>query len=232
MRIPKGLLSVGAVAAKDVGNRYQMHGVMVRRKGDKIEVAATNGKSALVVEAPDAVSSPLPGFEDAEKRIENFKTILPAQVAIRADKAAPKSKRGKSPQPLEGVLLNEATANGTVELVAYDHFAALTQTTRVGAINTTFPPIEQVIPSHEIVKDEAPPAGGKPTPLRAVRVRLNPRLLSELMAAMASAVPDPDDQRGVTLEVPLVPNRPVKLERKCGDRKATGVLMPLVAVDD
>jgi DNA polymerase III sliding clamp (beta) subunit (PCNA family) len=171
--LPKAVGGLTRLAAKDSG-RYAMNGVRVAftDKG-QFRAEATDGKvlGRVTGECADAREyPPLPALESAPNGATEG--VIPAKALKEACKNVPKGSLVRS-KPILGHLAvvlapNEAT------LASTDLDGANAGLTRL--VEGRFPPCDDVFPKQ---KDEV------------VRVRLNPKLLKELLD-VAAAFSDPD----------------------------------------
>ena len=87
MRIPKGIFKIGKMAGKE----GVMSGVMVMRTGeDAGQVMVTAGRCAVRVKFTEPPSDRLPGMGEAEKVVDGFMQVIPAEAAMDADGIAEK----------------------------------------------------------------------------------------------------------------------------------------------
>lgn len=214
--MPKGIAKIAALCPRD-GSKYAFNGVLVSRKGDKATAVVTDGRRLLKVTWVDRNETPLPGFEELEKPVENYRAVLPGHALKRACATAAKLYKGQQPT----VLIDEPGTNGKVRIASHDPVAESTTSVECPVVDGKFPPFDDVIPNH---KDFHPKSG------RAVRIGVGAYLLAELLVAMADAVPGDDAQ--VVMEVPDQPSRPIKIIRTSGDVEAVGVLMPCKINDE
>lgn len=215
MRIPKGILKIAVVSARE-NTRYAFNGVFLEREKDQLRATATDGHKLVTVTWPDENSVPLPcGLEEADKSVENFKAIVPSSAALMVDANIPQRGGGE----VAVAVIDEAATNGMVKLATRDNFKALTIRTEVAAIDGQFPPFRDVIPTYQIVDDA--------DKSKAVSVSVDACHLRALLNALLEAVPGDLEPR-VVMEIPLAPGRVVKLTRKNIDgREAIAVLMTL-----
>jgi hypothetical protein len=112
----------------------------------------------------------------------------------------------------------------TVRLAA----TTLDRVTRAEAMaeEANFPPLDDVVPQPDQDKTLFDPAVHVEVPFTHVRIAVNAKLMAEMLIAMVSAAGDQVDYP-VTLTVPIVSNRPIRLDTQTYDRRAVGVVMPV-----
>lgn len=211
MRIPKGILQVGRICPDDDG-KYSISSVHVKRIGEtRGRVEATDGRSAIRCDFEEPASEILPGFGVTEESKEGFFTLVKANAAMEADKQLGKDKY---------LIVDEQAEQGTVRMVAPEE----TQVMFEGHVGDgKFPPIDDVLKPYEPVCEAA--GVGQ----RCVRVGIGLRLLRDTLRAVIAATKCDD----VVLEVPLQPNRPMRIVpgRTEIPVKFEALLMPLNLTD-
>lgn len=208
MLVPRKVFGVAKVSDPS-STRYALGGVQFERTAEGPVAVATDGRRLLAVTWPEEKGEKFPDGE--RDHVEGFTTIVPTKACQDAQRAMG-LKIGKGVKPIfHNVLIEEPTANGKVPLVS--HNGEEVRRAEPKACEGRFPQWRQIVKRH----DETD----------SVSVELNAKLLGELLETVADLL-EGDEDRGVTLTVPMKAGEPVLLSRATpSGMKLVGLIMPL-----
>ncbi len=224
MFIPKAAFAVSKVASKD-NIRYAFAAISVQRLADgKARAVATDGRRMMIASWDDKT--------EAGQRVDNFASLIARDDFDNAGKAD--GTRAANRVVNRSVRLDEPSANGTVALQPGYHIATDYHTTGPALTARTadaiFPRVDDAIPTYQIItphKDtyKRPGAAAKRRNM-AVEIHVNAKMLREMLQAMEAQIGGSCHR--VKLTVPLLHNRPIRLDASTGDgTRYVGVLMPV-----
>ncbi len=203
MRIPKRILKIIKCAATE-NFRYALNSMRLSREkgGNRVTAEVSDGKRMVLVQFDDPEQKSIKGLEDMEKRIDGFSVLLSARSI--STMASLSRAKGAS----DFVVIGESGNNGKVHIAIPSEE---TTTISVSPVDGEMPPCQEVIPKHK--KGES------------LRVGINPRLLAEMLIAMADAS---EGGIGMWIEIGSKPTDPIKVETSTKEsRRVVGVLMPV-----
>lgn len=220
MLIPKEILALGKIAAKN-SSRYAMTSIRIERHNGTPRALATDGHRAFIFtwDEPDVADfPPIDGMR--RESVSDYAANIPFDALASAAKGI--SKRCFKPA-LSHMLLDESDRNA-VRLAA----TTLERVTRAeaSADEANFPPLDDVVPQPQQDKTLFDPAVHHDVPFTHVRIAVNAKLMAEMLIAMVGAAGEQADYP-VTLTVPILFNRPIRLDAQTYERKAVGVVMPV-----
>jgi len=220
MLIPKEILALGKIAAKNA-SRYAMTSIRLERHNGTPRALATDGHRALIFTWDEPEVADFPRIEGMNrKHVNDYAVNIPVDALASAAKGI--ARRSFKPV-LSHMLLDESDLK-TVRLAA----TTLDRVTRAEAMaeEANFPPLDDVMPQPDQDKTLFDPAVHVEVPFTYVRIAVNAKLMAEMLIAMVSAAGE-DAEHRVTLTVPIMHNRPIRLDTHTYDRRAVGVVMPV-----
>lgn len=208
MFIPKKIMAVIKAAARDM-TRYAINGVhLVRLSESRCQATATDGHRLIQITWGETVTKKMAWAGKDLEGVKGFSTLIPTKLWASARSLFSTSEGG-------GFVLNEnETSKTKVSFVGKPSNSERIQiqgTTLEGA----FPPVDTVIPKHEIIKGES----GK-----AVMIGVNGQYMAECLSVLASLA---SDGTKVVLEIPTNPNKQILMRAIGPDCEAIAVLMPI-----
>lgn len=208
LKVPRELIHVARCASTEK-ERPTLRGVNVRRRGDRMEYAATDG--AMFIQ----VSTPVKDEPDKEPFNIEPTTIKTGDWLAGLEHMTT-DKEDKMLHPNVVVIFSEdkvdiinASAETTAEIAAVP-------------VSGSFPDANAVIPKYEVNEDVSGDADAQRKV--AGRALVNPEKLAELLKAVSKMTP----QTNVVIEVPLSPMEPVivRAQGPVADSRIVGVLTP------
>jgi hypothetical protein len=219
MLLPKQVIALGRIVAK-VAGRYAYSNIRIERHNGRPRAMATDGRRAVVFawDEPDAAEFPI--IEGLScKPVPGFAANVPPSVLAEAVRGL--ASRVRKPV-LNFLLLDESNASVVRMAAATPDNVTRSQ---ANADDAAFPPIEDVLPTPARDGTLYDPGQHGNCGFSHVRIGVNARQLAETLRVVADLAGD-DENDVVVLTVPVAFNRPIRLDARCFDRRATAVVMP------
>jgi hypothetical protein len=219
MLLPKQVIALGKIVARDARLAYSC--IRVERHNGRPRAMATDGRRAVMFAWDEPDASEFPPIEGLScKPVRGFAANVPARIL--AD--AVRGMASRICKPVLNYLLLDESDTSLVRVAA----ATLDNVTRAQAKanEDAFPPIEDVMPTPARDGTLYDPSRHGNCGFSHVRIGVNARQLADTLQVVADLAGD-DENHVVVLTVPVAGNRPIRLDARCPDRRATAVVMPV-----
>jgi hypothetical protein len=213
-------MALGKIAAKNA-SRYAMTSIRIERRHGAPRALATDGHRAVIFTWDEPDSAEYPTIDGMNcSHVDDFAANIPFDALAGVGKGLPR----RSFKPVLGCMLLDESDRKTLRLAA----TTLDRVTRAEATadDVDFPPLDDVVPRPGEEKTLFDPVIHGDVPFTHVRIAVNAKLLAEMLSAMVSMASDQADD-SVTLTVPIMSNRPIRLDVRGYDRSAVGAVMPV-----
>jgi hypothetical protein len=205
MNIPRGVLGIGAMCAKEKTGRYVMDSVAVESKNGEASAIVTDGRALIALEWSDEAGPPV-----------DFSAMILGDIAIQAeDFQDPKCGN-----------LSVSVKSKKVILCCISSGAEVTSSMPFDP--PAMPNWRDVLPTYEVIN--AIPVEAQKN--QAVRIGFTAELLQKLLATLQTVMENVDtlgaeNPDKLVMDVPLYPYRPIVF-RKMGQNgvKLSAALMP------